>query len=189
MKVKLIAAVARNRAIGHQGQLLFHLLEDMARFRRLTTGHPVIMGRKTYESLPHGPLPHRRNIVLSRQAGFHLPWRGEGDTGLEVCPSLEEALRRCASQLEVFVIGGAEVYRQAIDLAEELWLTEVEAVPAEADAFSRIILPGRPLAANTFPAHLPVRMLFLSLPIAARRTIFPGSNALDVRFPRLRKRR
>lgn len=135
MKIKLIAAVARNRAIGHQGQLLFHLPEDMARFRRLTTGHSVIMGRKTYESLPHGPLPHRRNIVLSRQAGFHLPWRGEGDTSLEVCPSLEEALRRCASQPEVFVIGGAEVYRQAIDLAVELWLTEVEAVPAEADAF------------------------------------------------------
>ena len=121
MKVKLIAAVARNRAIGHQGQLLFHLPEDMARFRRLTPGHPVIMGRKTYESLPHGPLPHRRNIVLSRQAGFHLPWRGEGDTGLEVCPSLEEAVRRCASQSAVFVIGGAGGYLQTIAVVAGFW--------------------------------------------------------------------
>ena len=135
MKVKLIAAVARDRAIGYQGQLLFHLPEDMVRFRQLTWGHAVIMGRKTYESLPHGPLLHRRNIVLSRQAGFHLPWRGEGDTGLEVCPSLEEALRRCASQPEVFVIGGAEVYRQALPLAQELWLTEVDALAPRADAF------------------------------------------------------
>lgn len=151
MNVKLIAAVARNRAIGLHGQLLFHLPEDMARFRLLTWEHPVIMGRKTYESLPHGPLPHRRNIVLSRQVGFRLPWQGEGDTGLEVCPSLEEALRRCASLPEVFVIGGAEVYRQAIDLARELWLTEVEAVPAEADSFFPDYSAWRPIAREDFP--------------------------------------
>ena len=135
MKVKLIAAVARDRAIGYQGQLLFHLPEDMVRFRQLTWGHAVIMGRKTYESLPHGPLLHRRNIVLSRRGGLSSLSPLPEDTSLEVCPSLEEALRRCASLREVFVIGGAEVYRQALPLAQELWLTEVEAVPAEADAF------------------------------------------------------
>ena len=106
MKVKLIAAVARDRAIGYQGQLLFHLPEDMARFRQLTWGHAVIMGRKTYESLPHGPLPHRRNIVLSRRGGLSSLSPLPEDTSLEVCPSLEEALRRCASLREVFVIGG-----------------------------------------------------------------------------------
>ena len=135
MKVKLIAAVARDRAIGYQGQLLFHLPEDMARFRLLTWGHAVIMGRKTYESLPHGPLLHRRNIVLSRRGGLSLPSPLPEDTSLEVCPSLEEALRRCASLREVFVIGGAEVYRQALPLAQELWLTEVDALAPRADTF------------------------------------------------------
>lgn len=135
MKVKLIAAVARNRAIGYQGRLLFHLPEDMARFRQLTWGHAVIMGRKTYESLPHGPLPHRRNIVLSRRGGLAWPSPLEEGTSLEVCPSLEEALRRCAPLREVFVMGGEEVYRQALPLAQELWLTEVDALAPRADAF------------------------------------------------------
>ena len=79
------------------------------------------MGRKTYESLPPGPLPHRRNIVLSRRGGLSSPSPLPEDTSLEVCPSLEEALRRCASLREVFVIGGAEVYRQALPLAQEFF--------------------------------------------------------------------
>lgn len=127
MQVNIIAAVARNRAIGYQNKLLYWLPNDLKRFKALTTGHTIIMGRRTYESLPKGALPNRRNIVLSRTIQV-LP-------GCEIYPSLEEALRHCADDEEVFIIGGASLYQQALPLANRLYLTEINDTPVAADAF------------------------------------------------------
>lgn len=125
----LIAAVARNGAIGRDGRLPWHLPEDLAHFRRHTQGCPVIMGRKTWDSLPprFRPLPGRRNLVLTRQRGLTLP-------GAEPCVSLDEALARVAGAATVYVIGGAQLYAEALPRADRLLLTEVEQ-EAEADAF------------------------------------------------------
>jgi dihydrofolate reductase len=120
--INLIAGVARNGAIGRDNQLLWRLPEDMARFKALTMGHPVIMGRKTWDSLParFRPLPGRRNLVLSRAPGLQL-------LGAEVCTSLNAAIARCAQAERVFVIGGAQIYAEALPLAERLELTEIDA--------------------------------------------------------------
>ncbi len=127
MSIRIIAAVARNRAIGYQNKLLYWLPNDLKRFKALTTGHTIIMGRRTFESLPNGPLPNRRNIVLSRTQR-HID-------GCEVFRSLEEALAHCPPDEEVYIIGGARVYRQAIDKTDQLCLTEIDDTPAKADAF------------------------------------------------------
>ncbi len=128
-EIVLIAAVARNRAIGRDNQLLWNVPEDMAHFKALTQGQAVLMGRKTWESLParFRPLPGRRNIVVSRQAGYAAP-------GAELAPSLEAALALAAGQATVFVIGGADIYRQALPLADRLELTELDLEP-EGDAW------------------------------------------------------
>ncbi|WP_397534857.1 dihydrofolate reductase [Roseateles sp.] len=125
----LIAAVAHQRAIGRNNDLLIRLPEDMARFKALTLGHTVIMGRKTWDSIParFRPLPQRRNIVLSRQPGLALP-------GAEVFASLDRAIAACADEAQVFVMGGAEIYAQALPLADRLELTEIDAA-FEADSF------------------------------------------------------
>lgn len=125
--ITLIAAIAKNNAIGFQNKLLYWLPDDMKRFRALTTGHTIIMGRKTFETFPKGPLPNRRNVVLSRQ-DITIP-------GAEVFPSLEEALSSCQSDEDIFIIGGASVYAQAISFADRLCLTEVDDSPEDADAF------------------------------------------------------
>ncbi len=127
MVISLIACMAKNRAIGFQNHLLYDIPEDLHRFRDLTTGHTIIMGRKTYESLPHGALPNRRNIILSRSMT-------EAED-CEIFPSLEEALKKCSEEEEVFIIGGETVYRQAIDKAAKLYLTVVDDIPHQADAF------------------------------------------------------
>ena len=126
----LIAAMARGRAIGIDNRLPWHLPEDLAHFRRQTTGCPVIMGRKTWDSLParFRPLPGRRNVVLSRQAGWSAP-------GAEVAGSVEEALARLADVPKVFVIGGEQVYRAALPRADELVLTELDRDVPGADAW------------------------------------------------------
>ncbi|MBA4341915.1 MAG: hypothetical protein C0423_07160 [Methylibium sp.] len=125
----LIAAVARQRAIGKNNDLLIRLPEDMARFKALTLGHTVIMGRKTWDSIParFRPLPQRRNIVLSRQPGLALP-------GADVFASLDQAIAACADEPQVFVMGGAEIYAQALPLAQRLELTEIDAA-FDADSF------------------------------------------------------
>ena len=127
--IKLIAAVARNAAIGRNNELLWRLPEDMVRFKALTLGHPVIMGRKTWDSLPakFRPLPGRRNIVLSRDPGLRLE-------GAEVSASLDSALAACAEASQVFVIGGAQIYAEALPIADRLELTEIDA-DFEADVF------------------------------------------------------
>jgi len=120
--LSLIAAVARNDTIGKGNALLWHEPDDQKHFRRVTMGCPVIMGRKTWDSLParFRPLPGRRNIVLTRAAD----WRADG---AETAPSLEDALDRLAGVPKAFVIGGAAVYALALPRADELVLTEIDA--------------------------------------------------------------
>ena len=129
-RLVLIAAHAHGRAIGIDNRLPWHLPEDLAHFRRQTTGCAVIMGRKTWDSLPakFRPLPGRRNVVLTRQAGWSAP-------GAEVAGSVEEALARLADLPKVFVIGGEQVYRTALPLADELVLTELDLTVPQADAW------------------------------------------------------
>jgi dihydrofolate reductase len=124
-KIVLVAAVGKNRAIGRGGKLPWRLADDLKRFKALTTGHAVLMGRKTFESLPHGALPDRRNLVLSR--------RRKDFPGAETFPTLEAALA-AAGEGTVFAIGGESVYREAMPLAEAMHLTLVDDAP-EADAF------------------------------------------------------
>lgn len=126
--IAIICALAQNRAIGHKGDLLYHLRADLRRFKELTTGHTIIMGRRTFESLPKGALPNRRNIVLTRQSDYSAP-------GIEVFPSLQEALQAVNPKEQAFIIGGASVYAEALPLADRLYLTHIHATPAEADVF------------------------------------------------------
>lgn len=126
--IAIIAAIDKNNALGFQNRLLFYLPDDLKRFKALTTGHTVVMGRKTFDSLPKGALPNRRNIVLSRSTKLVLP-------GAEVYASLEEALKHCADDEQVFIMGGASVYKQAMPLANRLYMTEIDAEAAEADVY------------------------------------------------------
>ena len=126
--VSIIVAVAKNNAIGLNNELLYRLPNDLKRFKALTTGHTIIMGRKTFESLPKGALPNRRNIVLSRQEGLHYE-------NAECYRSLEDALMQCDYTEDVYIIGGGELYKQTLGLAKRVHLTLVDDIPAEADAF------------------------------------------------------
>lgn len=133
MNLHLIFARARNGAIGKNGTMPWHLPEDLAHFKRVTLGHPVIMGRKTWDSLPtrFRPLPGRQNIVITRQAGWLQP-------GVEVVHSLEDALagvRANPATTDAWIIGGAEIYRQALPLARTAVVTEIDA-DFEGDAFA-----------------------------------------------------
>jgi dihydrofolate reductase len=125
--ITIIAAVARNNAIGNQNKLLYWLPNDLKRFKALTTGHTIIMGRKTFDSLPKGALPNRRNVVVSRSL-TSLP-------GCDVYPSLTEALSNTSPNEDVYIIGGATIYEQALPLADRLCLTEINDTPKEADVF------------------------------------------------------
>lgn len=134
--ITLIAAVAENMAIGYQNKLLYWLPNDLKRFKALTTGHTIVMGRKTFESFPKGALPNRRNVVLSRSAQVNPTDHScEQYPGAEVFHSLEEALASCSSDEDIYIIGGDSVYRQAMPLADRLCLTEIADTPAEADAY------------------------------------------------------
>lgn len=126
--INIIAAVDRNKGIGYQNKLLYWLPNDLKRFKALTTGNTIIMGRKTFESLPKGALPNRRNIVLSSRPDTNCP-------GAEVYTSLEEALNKCTPDEQIYIIGGASVYREALPLADSLCLTEVDAEAPHADAY------------------------------------------------------
>ena len=117
--VSLVAAVARDGGIGHRGELLVRLPEDLRRFKAITLGQPVVMGRRTWQSIGRA-LPGRRNIVVTRNAGLRLE-------GAETAASLDEALKLAADAPIVHVIGGAELYALALPLADELQLTEIDA--------------------------------------------------------------
>lgn len=133
--LSIIACISQtNRAIGYQNRLLYHIKSDLTRFRELTTGHTIIMGRKTYESLPNGALPHRRNIVVSRSL--------KEMEGCEVYPNLEAALKAAEGEFgETFIIGGESIYRQSLPAAHKLYLTVVDDAPQQADAFFPEINP------------------------------------------------
>ncbi len=130
MKLHLIYARAANGAIGKDGVMPWHLPEDLAHFKRTTLGSPVIMGRKTWESLPprFRPLPGRTNVVVTRQPG----WQAEG---ARVAHSLPEALALCGEVTDAWIIGGAEIYREALPLASTAVVTEIDA-SYDGDAFA-----------------------------------------------------
>ena len=128
MMISIIAAMAENRVIGRQGSIPWDLPEDRRRFRALTMGHPVIMGRRTFESIGH-PLPGRTTIILTRQPGFRAD-------GCLVVNGLAAGLAAAAADGEAFICGGGELYREALPLADRIYLT---------------IVPGRPGGDAFFP--------------------------------------
>jgi len=126
LRISLVVAVSRNRVIGRDNQLPWRLPADLAFFKRVTMGHPVIMGRRTWESLKK-PLPGRENIVVTRNKGYEAP-------GSAVANSLEAALALCADEPIVFVIGGSQLFAESLPIADRIYLTEVDAV-VEGDIF------------------------------------------------------
>jgi dihydrofolate reductase len=167
LTISVVAAVARGGVIGRDGGIPWHLPEDLAHFKSLTTGHAVVMGRRTWDSLPDRfrPLPGRRNVVVTRNADWHAD-------GAERAGSLEEALALLRDE-RVFVIGGAEIYAEALPLADELFLTEIGAEVA-GDAFfpdwdrnafvqasrdERVSDDGVPFAFVTYRRHSAPRQL------------------------------
>ena len=125
--ISIIVAIAENNAIGFENKLIYWLPNDLKRFKALTTGNTIIMGRKTFESFPKGALPNRRNVVLSRTG------KPEDFPGADLYPNLEKALASCKG--DVYIIGGASIYKQALDIADRLCLTYVYDTPAKADTF------------------------------------------------------
>lgn len=127
-EIAMIAAIGRNLELGCKGDLVWHISADLRHFKQLTTGHPVIMGRRTWESLPKRPLPGRKNIVLTRS--------GSPMEGAVMAASVEEAVAACDGEEMPFVIGGADIYRQFLPVATKLYITNIDAEPAaEVDAW------------------------------------------------------
>jgi len=133
MEINMIVAAGSDGAIGRNGDLIWHISADLKRFKSLTMGHPVIMGRKTWESLPKRPLPGRRNIVVSRNHGLVAP-------GAEVAHSPEEALRLVEGE-NPFIMGGAGIYDAFMPKVTRIYLTEIDSVCPEADARLPFPLP------------------------------------------------
>lgn len=129
--IAIIAAVAGDGAIGRDNELPWRLSEDLRRFKALTVGHPIVMGRKTWESFPKRPLPGRTNIVITRDPNF----RAEGALVADSLPHALQAAMRAPGADTVFVIGGAQIYAQTLPLAQRLELTEIHAQVDRADAF------------------------------------------------------
>ena len=125
--ISIIVAIARNNAIGKDNRLLWHLSDDLKRFKKLTTGHTLIMGRNTFLSLPNGALPNRRHIVISDV-------KEDQFTGCEMASSIDHALQLAGESEECFVIGGGMIYAQFLSMAGKLYLTQVEE-RFEADTF------------------------------------------------------
>ena len=133
--IHIIVATDKNMAIGYQNKLLFWLPNDLKRFKELTTGNTIIMGRNTFLSLPKGALPNRRNIVLSTRKDASFP-------GAETYASLEEAIKACKEDEKIYIIGGASVYKQALPLADVLCITEIDAEAPVADTYFPTIDPS-----------------------------------------------
>ena len=129
--ISIIVAIAENMAIGKNNDLLWHIPADMKRFKQITSGHPVIMGKKTWESLPKRPLPDRKNIVLT-----DIP--DEEIEGSVTSYSIEDALNKCEREKEIFIIGGGSIYRQFMNLADRLYITHVHR-KADADVYFPVI--------------------------------------------------
>lgn len=130
MKISIIAAIGRNRELGKDNKLLWHIPEDFKRFKNLTSGHPIIMGRKTWDSLPSKPLPNRTNIVVTRNPDFSpakAGLAGSLEEAIDIAKK-EKALRQAQGLQEIFIIGGGQIYEQAIKkgLVDKLYLTIVD---------------------------------------------------------------
>ncbi len=126
MNLSIIVAISENNAIGKNNELLWHLPQDLKRFKAITTGHTIIMGRKTFDSIGK-PLPNRRSVVITRDENFH-------HEGVTVVHSIKEALATVASEKEVFIIGGGEIYKETLPLVDKIYLTTVHK-SFEADTF------------------------------------------------------
>jgi dihydrofolate reductase len=151
--ISIIVAMAKNRVIGANGAIPWHLPEELKRFKRLTLGHHLVMGRRTWESIGR-PLPGRTSLVVTRQRGFRAP-------GAKVAHSLDEAIAACGADDEIFVIGGAELYAQALPRAARLYLTTVEAdVPGDTRMPEYSIGDWREISAESFPADARHRYSF-----------------------------
>ncbi len=133
-QIAIIVALDEQNGIGRNGKLLCHLPGDLKHFKELTTGHSVIMGRKTYESLPKGALPNRTNIVITSDTANHYP-------GCMVVRSVDEALSCCKDEETAFIIGGGQLYRSALHLADKLYLTRIHHTFDDADTFFPEINP------------------------------------------------
>jgi dihydrofolate reductase len=131
--ISIIVAVASNNAIGRNNDLLWHLPNDLSRFKRITTGHTVVMGKRTWESLPRRPLPNRRNLVITDNPADHFE-------GAEKALSIDEALSMLDPADENFVIGGASIYRQLLPVCDRLYLTKVHK-EFEGDVFFPELVP------------------------------------------------
>ena len=129
-KISIIVAIAQNNAIGKDNKLLWHISNDLKRFKKITKGHQVIMGKKTYESLPNGPLPNRKNIVISDD-------KNDKFEGCITVYSIDEALDLCNETEESFIIGGASIYKQFLPFANKFYLTRVYK-DFEADTFFEV---------------------------------------------------
>jgi len=169
-KIAIIVAIAPNRAIGQDNQMPWKLPKDMKLFRRVTTGHTVIMGRKTFESLGCRPLPKRRNIVVSRNGNYRAP-------GCEVVHSLDEAITLGREDTKIFVIGGGELYKAALSIADEVYLTEIEDRNPTDDMFS---FPG-----DTFFPRLDEGEWTLARP--AKRWFIASDRLPALKEPRLKR--
>lgn len=154
-EIIIIAAVCANGAIGRNGDLLYYIPADLRRFKSLTMGYPIVMGRKTFESFPNGPLPGRRNIVISRNPDY-------APAGAEVYASPQEALEACGDAERVFIIGGGEIYRRFMPLATKLMLTEIDAAPADADTFFPPHAMSLAEASDWYDAEPPYRFVTYS---------------------------
>jgi len=127
-KIYIIVAIAKNNAIGKNGDLLWHLSDDLKRFKSITSGHTVIMGRKTFESFGSRALPKRRNIVITSNEKYKAE-------NVEIVHSFQKAIDVCRNEKEIFIIGGSQVYEEFLDVTDKLYLTIVDAVFEDADTF------------------------------------------------------
>jgi dihydrofolate reductase len=147
MIISIIVAAGKNNEIGQGGRLLCHLPADLRHFKEITSGHTIVMGRVTFNSLPKGALPNRRNIIVSRNKDLK-------PEGAEIFSSLDSVLVRFRDEDEIFIIGGAQIYNQSIDFADRIYLTRIHSSFPEADAFfPKIDLSRwRMTGIETFPA-------------------------------------
>jgi dihydrofolate reductase len=131
MNISIIVAIAGNNAIGKDNKLLCHISEDLKRFKKLTTGHTIVMGKKTWQSLPKRPLPNRTNIVISDD-------RNDKFEGCIMAYSIEEAIDKCSAEDENFIIGGASIYNQFLKHSNKLYITRINKI-FDADTFFPLI--------------------------------------------------
>lgn len=127
-KLSIIVAIDENNAIGKGNQMLAHLPNDLKYFKQVTSGHSVIMGRKTFESLPKGALPNRRNLVITRDTALSFP-------NCEMTNSIEEAIKQTEREEEVFIMGGGVIYQSTIDMADKLYITHIHHKFDDAEVF------------------------------------------------------